>query len=883
MDDEEDLLSEAMVLPREERLAFIEAKCGSNSELKDRVVSILQVGAIVEASATDNDSWLVGSLSLGQTIGLAGNETNQHSRSLFPGMSFDERFRLIQRIGAGGMGEVWVADQLLPIKRRVAIKVIRDGFESSQSLLRFELERQTLAMLDHPNIAKVLDGGIEKSADGHLARPYFAMEWIQGVPLTKYCDDARLTLNDRIKIFVTVCMAVQHAHQKGIIHRDLKPSNILVAIFDGKPVPKVIDFGIAKVNCIRLSDDLPQTQVGTLIGTLEYMSPEQAEPNNLDIDTRSDIYSLGVILYELLTSVQPFTRKSLRELAFGEMMRVIRDVEPPKPSTRIGSSEQLPSIAASRQMDPKSLAAFIRGDLDWIVMRSLEKDRSLRYATAIDFALDLQRFLDNEPVNAHPPSLPYRMRKIFNRHRGKVIAATLVLAALLVGVVGTTRGMFLARKESLRASTAENVARLQAMVASDERDKAILAETEAQKQAEIARAVRDFLQSDLLGQANLFLQAKTRLEDGGKSDSLKPDPTIRQLLDRVANRFDDSTFKSKLSSEVEAELFEVLGNTYRAIGETNKAIGFLNRGLKLFEKSYGALDPRSLVCQVKLGRARLQSGDPLSAISILEPAIAGLKGVLGADHYDTLDAESALAWALRSAGRNEAAILLSESIRKRWESVPDSTIETLKILDDLAWAYKDVDRIPESLSICEQLVPKFKMLVGVEHPNTLIAIHHLAWIYWISGRREEAIRTNEETWRGRSKIFGSDHPETLWALHTLADFYSQMKEHEKAIELGLQVFEGRKKALGESHPQTISCQFKLAQYYLDSGNEAEGLTGLIALSRVLEKFEFQSTLSIEILSALAECLDKQSKSSLEIRQRIKALEERDDQKPLTKN
>ena len=881
--DEEELVSEALALPEKERLAYVEAKCGSNLVLKNRVVSILQTGAILEESATDNDFWLVGSLPLGQTKGLGVHEVRQRGRSLFPEMSFDDRFRLIQKIGEGGMGEVWVADQLLPIKRRVAIKVIRDGFESSQSLLRFELERQTLAMLDHPNIAKVLDGGIENSGEGNLARPYFAMEWIQGVPLSKYCDDARLNLNQRIKIFVTVCMAVQHAHQKGIIHRDLKPSNILIAIFDGKPVPKVIDFGIAKVNCIRLNEDLPHTQVGTLIGTLEYMSPEQAEPNNLDIDTRSDIYSLGVILYELLTSVQPFTRQSLRELAFGEMLRVIRDVEPPKPSTRIGSSEQLPRIAAARQMDPKGLAAFIRGDLDWIVMRSLEKDRSLRYATAIDFALDLQRFLDNEPVNAHPPSLSYRMRKIFHRHRGKVMAASLVLLALLAGVIGTTRGMFLARTESLRASNAENVARLQAKVASGERDKAFLAETEAQKQAEISRAVRDFLQSDLLGQANLFTQARKRPDESEKNESLKPDPTIRQLLDRVANRFDDSNIKSKLTGEVEAELFEVIGNTYRAIGEFEKAIGFLNRGLRLFEQSYGASDPRSLVCQVKLGRARLQSGDPMSAISLLEPAIAGLKSVLGPVHLDTLDAESALAWALRSAGRNEAAILLSESIRRRWENVPDSTMETLKILDDLAWAYKDVDRIPEALSIYEQLVPKFKILVGVEHPNTLIAMHHLAWIYWISGRREEAVQINEETWRGRNKIFGFDHPETLWAMHTLADFHSQMKEHEKAIELGIQVLEGRQKTLGESHPQTISSYFQLAQFYLDAGNEVEGMTRLIALSQVLEKFEFQSKRSVEVLSALAACLDKQSKSSKEIRERIRALNERDDQKPLIKD
>ena len=871
LNDEEDFVSDALDVPESDRLAFVDIRCGSDSD----------------------------SIPLGQTIGLipTANRSNK-GRSLVAGLLFDQRFRLIQRIGEGGMGEVWVADQLKPIKRRVAIKVIRDGFESSQSLLRFELERQTLAMLDHPNIAKVLDGGIELSNESDFtttsndstqglgslnARPYFVMEWIQGVPLTKYCDDARLPLRERIYIFIAICRAVQHAHQKGIIHRDLKPSNILIAIFDGRPVPKVIDFGIAKVNGIRLNEDIPQTQVGTLIGTIEYMSPEQAEPTNLDIDTRSDIYSLGVILYELLTSFQPFTRDSLRELAFGEMLRVIQQVEPPKPSTRISSSERMTCIAEARQMEPKSLAAFIRGDLDWIVMCSLEKDRSQRYGTAIDFASDLQRFLDNKPVTAHPPSSAYRMLKVFRRHRSKVIAASLVLLSLLAGVVGTTRGMLLAKKESVRATEAENVATLQAKVASGERDKALLAELESQKQATISRAVRDFLQSDLLGQANIFVQAKSLNNVVGKSDQLKPDPTIRQLLDRVANRFDDRTIKTKLNSEVEAELFEVIGNTYRAIGEFEKGIDFLGRGAKLFEAVYGGEDPRTLCCQVKLGRARLQSGDSQTAIPLLESAVAGLRRTLGAEHLDTLDAESALAWSLRSAGRNEAAILLSESILSRWGSIPDSTIETLKILDDLSWAYKDVDRLPEALSISEQIVPKFKTLVGDEHPNTLIAMHHLSWIYWVSGRHDDAIETNEATWLGRSKVYGPEHPETLWAIHTLADFHYQLKHYESAIELGLKVYNGRKKTLGELHSQTISSQYQIALFYLDSGNDAEGLAMLIALSKVLKQSDFQSTHSLDILKKLADCLDKQASDSTDVRDRIKELTERRDSKPPVKD
>ncbi len=884
MIDEDELVSQAMDLPEAERIAFIEARCGSDVGLKSRVLGLLNIGSLIRRNAEYSDSLQSNSIPLGPTKALRSREyESSRKQSLVEGMIFDTRFRLIQKIGEGGMGEVWVADQLFPIKRRVAIKVIRDGFESPQALLRFELERQTLAVLDHPNIAKVLDGGIEQSSDdgldGHRSRPYFAMEWIQGVPLTKFCDDARLSVKERIKIFIAICMAVQHAHQKGIIHRDLKPSNILVATVDSQPVPKVIDFGIAKVLGIRFLEDSPQTQIGTLIGTLEYMSPEQAEPNNLDIDTRSDVYSLGVILYELLTSVPPFTRQSLRELGFGEMLRVLQQVEPPRPSTRISSSDGMPDVAAARQSEPKSLAAFIRGDLDWIVMCSLEKDRGRRYATAIDFASDLQRFLDNEPVTVHPPSISYRMLKLLRRHRGKAIAVMMVMISLLAGVVGTTRGMLVARLESVRANQAEAAATTQAKVASDERDKALLAEMESQKQATISRAVRDFLQSDLLGQANIFVQAKDLSGSAKTAEQLKPDPTIRQLLDRVAKRFEAPSINDKLTPEVEAELFEVIGNTYRSIGEFEKGIHFLNRGEKLFESTYGVDDPRTLCCQVKLGRAKLQFGESLVALQLIESAVAGLTRTLGPKHVDTLDAESALAWALRSAGRNEAAVLVSESILGRWQARPDSTIETLKILDDLSWAYKDLDRLPEALSISEQIVPKFKALVGEEHPNTLIAMHHLSWLYWVSGKQEEAIDTNEACWLGRIKVYGPEHPETLWAIHTLADFHFQLKRFDRAIELGILVFVGRKQALGELHPQTISSQYQLAGFFLDSGDEAEGLARLIELEKVLERSNDQSSRSIEILKRLADCLESRGGDSTKVRNRIAELTSRKEAKP----
>jgi WD40 repeat protein/serine/threonine protein kinase/Flp pilus assembly protein TadD len=336
----------------------------------------------------------------------------------------------VQQIGEGGMGTVWMAQQTEPVKRLVALKVIKPGMDSRQVLARFEAERQALALMDHPNIARVLDAG--STATG---RPYFVMELVKGVPLTKYCDEHRLTPRERLELFVPVCQAIQHAHQKGIIHRDIKPSNVLVALYDGRPVPKVIDFGVAKATGQQLTEHTLVTGFGAVVGTLEYMSPEQAEINQLDIDTLSDIYSLGVLLYELLTGTTPLEKKRLKQAAMLEVLRLIREQEPPKPSTRLSSTEELPSVAANRGLEPKKLSRLVRGELDWIVMKALEKDRSRRYETANGLAMDVQRYLADEPVLAGPPSTTYRLRKFTRRNRGVLTAATLVSAALVLAVV----------------------------------------------------------------------------------------------------------------------------------------------------------------------------------------------------------------------------------------------------------------------------------------------------------------------------------------------------------------------------------------------------------------------------------------------------------------
>jgi tetratricopeptide (TPR) repeat protein len=359
------------------------------------------------------------------------------------------RYKLIEEIGEGGMGTVWMAQQTEPVQRLVALKVIKPGMDSKQVLARFEAERQALALMDHPNIARVLDAGT--TATG---RPYFVMELVKGVPITRYCDEHRLTPKQRLELFVPVCQAIQHAHHKGIIHRDIKPSNVLVCLYDGRPVPKIIDFGIAKATGQQLTEKTVVTGFGNVIGTLEYMSPEQAELNQLDIDTRSDIYSLGVLLYELLTGTTPLEKKRLKEVALLEVLRMIRQEEPPRPSTRLSeSTESLPSVSAQRQMEPARLMKLMRGELDWIVMKALEKDRNRRYESASAFATDVGRYLADEPVQACPPSAWYRLRKFVRRNKGPVLAAVIFVLLLAAGIVGTTAGLVQALAAQRRALT----------------------------------------------------------------------------------------------------------------------------------------------------------------------------------------------------------------------------------------------------------------------------------------------------------------------------------------------------------------------------------------------------------------------------------------------
>jgi len=447
-----------------ERRAYLDQACADDAVLREKVEGLLK-------AYQDAGSFLEPPQSPAQA-------TVDHGVAEGPGSCIG-RYKLLQQLGAGGMGIVYMAEQQEPVRRRVALKIIKPGMDTAQVIARFEAERQALAMMDHHNIARVLDAGTTDSG-----RPYFVMELVHGVPITKYCDDNQLTPRERLELLVPVCQAVQHAHQKGIIHRDIKPSNVMVCLYDGKPVPKVIDFGVAKATEQRLTERTLFTQYGAIVGTFEYMSPEQAEMSQLGVDTRSDVYSLGVLLYELLTGDTPLSRQRLREAAFDEVLRLIRSEDPPRPSMRLsGSGAALATISAQRKTEPAKLTRLVRGDLDWIVMKALEKDRTRRYDSASGLAKDLERYLHDEPVEACPPSPMYRLRKFARRHKTGVVTTLAIVFAALVSVIFQAINLVRAHE----AEAAAQALALEKQQAADDAAKALINATKAKNDAELAR------------------------------------------------------------------------------------------------------------------------------------------------------------------------------------------------------------------------------------------------------------------------------------------------------------------------------------------------------------------------------------------------------------
>ncbi|MDG3007136.1 serine/threonine-protein kinase [Paludisphaera mucosa] len=686
------------------------------------------------------------------------------------------RYQIRRAIGEGGMGSVFLADQLTPVRREVALKLVKSGMDSRAVLTRFEAERQALALMDHPNIAKVLDAGATEQG-----RPFFVMELVRGVPLTEYCHAHRLDLLSRLALLREICSAVQHAHQKGVIHRDLKPSNILVESHDGRAVPKVIDFGLAKAfGGLELTEHSLFSAFGGVAGTPQYMAPEQATFNAVDVDTRADVYALGVILYELLTGGTPIPRATLKQTPLDEILRMIREDEPPAPSSRIRASGASPSLVANRRVEPARLRRLVRGDLDWIVIKALAKDRRRRYDSAAGLADDVERFLKHEPVVAGPPTAAYRLRKFVRRHRGRVVAGTLVLAALAAGLVAT--------------SLALHEARLQRG----------LAETRGK---EVAKRLA---QKD---KANEILLAIFQDLDPDGGDGKSP-----SLAARLAQRLDVAT--AALEGEATDDPLGVAG-LQMALGGTQRNLGYFEKAIDLFEKAHatylarlGAGHYDTLNSVASLAVCHDRAGRPGRAIELYEEVLASSKLALGPNHPCTLWASASLAICYDRAGRADRITRLEEDTRSVAGAVLDPNLpETLSSMASLAIRHFHAGRLDQAIRLAEETWARMKSKLGPDHPDTLRVMGNLALSYGKVGQWQRAVDLRLEILTLTKAKFGPDHLSTMKSMRELAIYHSQAGDRHRAIQLHEETCALMRSRLGPDHPETMESMQSLANSY----------------------------------------------------------------------
>ncbi len=815
-----------------ERDALLERECAGRPDLRDRI------DQLVSEHFKSNAVLDVPELELTTPRESASSETESSPRAAeVPGTVIAGRYKLLQQIGEGGMGSVWMADQTEPVKRRVAVKLIRVERGQSRTVLsRFEAERQAIAVMDHPHIAKLLDAGT--TAEGS---PFFVMELVKGIPLNDYCDEHRLSIRDRLQLFMQICSAVQHAHQKGIIHRDLKPTNILVENHDDKPVPKVIDFGLAKATSgLQLSEHTLFTAFGSVMGTPLYMAPEQANFSAVDIDTRADVYALGVILYELLTGTTPITRESMKKAALDEMLKLIREQDAPTPSSRLSTTESKPSIAANRQMEPQKLGRFVKGELDWIVMKALSKERDRRYETATGFARDVERFLNNEAVAAGPPSTSYRLRKFVKRNRGQVIAASLILLALLAGLVGTGFGLMRAERQRLvaeRAASAERLAKQEAearraeaetqerrALAGEKLASERLVQVEAEKkkteeEKQVAVAVKDFLQNKLLGQADVKAQADALLKAGALAAEAKTDPTIGELLDRAAAELSEAKIEANFPGQplLQAELLFTVGNTYRGVGAYERAIGFLQRSLALRKQHLGTDHPDTLVIMNDLAVVYHDAGKLDLALPRFEEMLKLQKAKHGPDHPDTLRSMGNLAMAYLDAGKLDLALpLFEETLKAQKAKLGPDHPDTLMITNNLALAYQQAGKLDVAIRLFEETLKLSKAKLGLDHPDTLSTMNNLAVAYQHAGKLGLALPLLELTLKFEKAKRGPDHPDTLTSMANLASTYHDAGKLDLALPLFEETLKLQKAKLGPDHPNTFTSMNNLARAYHDA-------------------------------------------------------------------
>jgi len=791
----EEIYHAALEQPPGQIGAFLDQACQGNEELRCEVESLLAQEEV--AGPMDRPVW----------VG-APNAPFPLGTKLQPGAMVG-RYRILRLVGEGGMGAVYEAEQDKP-RRTVALKLIKPGLASPEVLRRFERESQALGRLQHPGIAQIYEAGAADSGFG--PQPYFAMEFIRGENLREYAALHRLDIRQRLELMAKICDAVQHAHQRGLIHRDLKPGNILV---EETGQPRILDFGVARVRDVDAQESR-QTDLGQVVGTLTYMSPEQVLADPLELDTRSDVYALGVILYELLAGRLPYQVSH----KLHEAVHAICEEDP----SRLSSIDRL-----------------YRGDVETIVAKALEKDKARRYASAADLAADIRRFLDCEPIVARPPTATYQLHKFAQRHRALVAGVAAVFVVLLAGVVASTwqalranRATQAAIAERDRATSAERRVTQERDRAAVERNRAVTAEAQAVEQrnravvekqradteSAAARAISDFLRNDLLSQASASTQA---------SPNTRPDPDlkVRTALDRAAARIEGKFDKQPL---VQAEIRSTISETYLDLGLYPEAGRQIERALELRRRALGNAHPDTLKSRDSLASLYYRQGKFAQAEPLHAEVLEIRRRSIGEEHIDTLKSMNNLADAYRGQGKYaQAEPLLKRTVELKQRVLGLEDNSTLVSMNNLALLYLDRGDYSKAEPLYLQVLEVRRRLLGEEHPRTLFSAYALASVYWRAGQTAPAEPLFQQVYQVQHRVLGEAHPETLRTMNALATVFLTRRNYAQAEPLLLKGHELRRRVQGEEHPETLLSVLNLARLYREQGNyqQAEAIYGKV--------------------------------------------------------
>ena len=758
-----DVLHQALRLPPEQRGQYLDEACTSDASLRAQVESLLLADEDVRSSFM-------------QSPPLAGMDPGV---GMEPGQIIANRFQLVRKLGEGGMGQVWLAEQTSPVRRQVALKLIKAGIYDEAVVQRFQSERQSLAIMDHPVIAKVFDAGTTEQG-----QPYFVMEYVPGIPITEYCDQKQLTIKQRLELFIQACDGVQHAHQKAIIHRDLKPPNILVVEIDGRAVPRIIDFGLAKATTPRTDGESLLTQLGSFVGTPGYMSPEQADPAGQDIDTRTDVYSLGVVLYVLLAGALPLDTRQWKNDPL-EVLRKLREDEPPRPSTKVSTDRSnSTTTAAARGTEPAQLLSLLRGDLDWITMMAIERDRSRRYGTPSELAADIRRYLDHQPIVARPASAGYRLRMYTRRHRVAVgIGAGLVLLLAAFSILQALE---------LRRITLE-------------RDRANRERDHATRERDRATRITDFM-------IGMF-----RVSDPGQASGNSV--TAREILDKASKDMGTGLAKDP---EVQSQMLQVMASTYTNLGLYPRAHELAKQALDTSLSRLAPDDPKTLEATALLGWIMDHEGHSAEGEKLMRQALEGERRILGPEDPHTRESIDHLAFTLDNLGRySEAENLHRESLDICRRTLGSQHPQTLNSTSMLAYVLSKEGNYPDAEKLDRETLDARRRVLGAEHPDTVGTMHNLALVLGAEGRPAEAEKYEREALQIQRRVLGPEHPFTLLSMGNLANVIADQGRYPEAVSLLRETLEIQRRVLGPEHPNTLLSASNLATILDDQGHYAE--------------------------------------------------------------